>query len=193
MTILEFHDVGFGYSEHLTIKNISFTVLENSVTWIKGENGCGKSTLIKLLYKLLPVQEGYILLNGVSIEYQPFDYVKNQFSICPQNDIILPETIELNFIHSIENKKLKQYCNLFGLHVNNKKVNELSGGEVKKLSIIRTFLSKKPILIFDEPLNSLDEESRQVFNQMTEAEHKTIIIISHQLVEVADNIIDISQ
>ncbi len=209
---INFKNVSFSYPKKSEIlKDINLTILKNSVVGIKGETGSGKSTIIKLLMKLLEPTKGNIEIDGVNLSLLGRSW-QNKIGYIPQNFYILNDTILENIIFSEENsladeKKLRNILKISELEnvVNNlpDKINtivgpsgkQISGGQAQRLAIARALYQDKEILIFDEATNSLDEktESQILKNIQNFKINKTIIIISHnsKVLEKCDKVFHI--
>ena len=209
---INFKNVSFSYPKKSGIlKDINLTILKNSVVGIKGETGSGKSTIIKLLMKLLEPTKGNIEIDGVNLSLLGRSW-QNKIGYIPQNFYILNDTILENIIFSEENsladeKKLRNILKISELEnvVNNlpDKINtivgpsgkQISGGQAQRLAIARALYQDKEILIFDEATNSLDEktESQILKNIQNYKINKTIIIMSHnsKVLEKCDKVFHI--
>ncbi len=195
---IKFSNVYFRYPERAEIlKNINLTIKKNTIIGIKGETGSGKSTLIKLLMKLLDPTKGNIDVDGINMNKLGKSW-QTKIAYIPQNFYILDDTILENIIFSEDQSKFKidrinsilKFCNLDEV-VNNlpKKLNtivgpngkQLSGGQAQRLAIARALYQDKDILIFDEATNALDENTEaEIIEKIYNLKNtKTIIIISH--------------
>ncbi len=196
--MINFKDVSFAYPGRSQIlKNINLTIPKNSIIGFKGETGSGKSTIVKLLMKLLVPTGGSIEIDGINLKNLGKNW-QTKIGYIPQNFYILDDTILENIIFSeevskVDIEKLNKILKLCILEdvVKNlpDKLNtivgpsgkQLSGGQAQRLAIARALYQDKEILIFDEATNSLDEktESQILENIHNLKINKTIIIISH--------------
>ena len=196
--MINFKDVSFAYPGRSQIlKNINLTIPKNSIIGFKGETGSGKSTIVKLLMKLLVPTGGSIEIDGINLKNLGKNW-QTKIGYIPQNFYILDDTILENIIFSeeeskVDMEKLNKILKLCILDdvVRNlpNKLNtivgpsgkQLSGGQAQRLAIARALYQDKEILIFDEATNSLDEktESQILENIHNLKINKTIIIISH--------------
>tara|TARA_Y100000389_G_C17469052_1_gene528587 strand:- start:6268 stop:8007 length:1740 start_codon:yes stop_codon:yes gene_type:complete len=195
---INFRNVYFSYPGRAEIlKNINLTITKNSIIGIKGETGSGKSTLIKLLMKLLDPSKGNVDVDGVNMNTLGKNW-QTKIGYIPQNFYILDDTILENIIFSEDESKFEidkinsilKFCKLYDV-VNNlpKKLNtivgpsgkQLSGGQAQRLAIARALYQDKDILIFDEATNALDENTEsEILKKINNLKNtKTIIIISH--------------
>lgn len=195
---IKFSNVYFSYPERAEIlKNINLTITKNSMIGIKGETGSGKSTLIKLLMKLLDPTKGNIEIDGINMNTLDKSW-QTKIAYIPQNFYILDDTILENIIFSEDESKFEidkinsilKFCKLYDV-VNNlpKKLDtivgpsgkQLSGGQAQRLAMARALYQDKDILIFDEATNALDESTEsEILKKINNLKNtKTIIIISH--------------
>lgn len=211
---IEFCNVSFRYANKAedAVHNVSFKLMPNETTAIVGDNGAGKSTIIKLLLRLYKVSDGDILLNGVSIyDYIYDEYIAllapvfqdfNLYSVSIKDNISCGEEYEddkLYFILDQVGLKKKVLAFPGGIDTPySKRFHDdgvqFSGGEEQKLAISRAFAKKShSSLILDEPTDSLDPFSEFEINKLiTEISTSALtILISHRLnsARLADRII----
>ncbi|MFT4145629.1 MAG: ABC transporter ATP-binding protein [Mobilitalea sp.] len=200
---IEFKNVSFRYpgSNIDTLKNVSIIIPPAQKLSIVGLNGAGKTTFIKLLFKLYEPTEGQILLGGIDIkEYTPEEYRKN-ISVVFQDFKLLAYTIRENItldqaaeenriISNLEKAGFSEDLDKFENNINtiiykgfDKDGVELSGGQAQKIAIARALYKDAPIVILDEPTAALDPISEyEVFNSFNQLIYgKTAIYISHRL------------
>lgn len=162
---------------------------------IVGENGKGKTTLIRILLNMCNVNSGKILINGYSLEELSEEYIHDNISFLTQTPLVFAGTLYDNI--NIHNKQGEERAKklLYELGVSEKwveekkdmlvsdKNNNFSGGELQKIAITRVLLEDKPIIIMDEPTSALDIQSiYKLIHVLDEyAKHKLIIIISHDM------------
>lgn len=202
---LRFENVSFQYeaSEHAILNHINLTIHKGEKLAVVGNNGVGKTTLIKLACGLLEPTSGRILFNGIDIrEFNRDDYYK-LISASFQNVCILPMSMAMNIGYdndtSIDKKKLNEAVTLSGLKekieslpngMDTELVSSvvdgginLSGGEAQKLLLARAIYKEAPLIILDEPTAALDPIAEQEmylkYNDLTK--NRTAIYISHRL------------
>lgn len=199
--LLEFRNVSFKYpnKDKYAIENISFKIYKGQSISIVGNNGAGKSTIIKLLLRLYDPTEGYILYNGVDIKQYNYDYYQSIFAPVFQDYIMHAYTLRENLVFNhhkcekfIEESLLKtgmsEKIQNIGLERNYSKrfFNdgiELSGGEEQRIAIARALCKNTKILILDEPTAAIDPLSenklfKEIFNAVKD---KTVIYVSHRM------------
>ena len=155
---------------------------------VLGENGTGKSTLIKTILGLLKPIGGEIVFDGLSKE--DIGYLPQLFSMAPDFPATVYEVVIsgnrpnfLCFYTKSEKKKCYEALNNFGiLDLKNRPFSKLSGGQQEKVLLARAFVSKKKVLILDEPVTGLDVGARENMYRLINDLNKsgtTIIMISH--------------
>jgi ATP-binding cassette subfamily B protein len=216
---ITFNKVSFRYpgTERQVLKDFSLTIRPGEHIAIVGENGCGKTTLVKLMCRLYEPEEGQILIDG--IDYRTFDledlrkrisvifqdYVKYHMSgrdnirmgniDVSHDDRLIEEAARRSGAHEVLDRLEEGYDNMLGNYFDGGR--ELSIGQWQKIAIARAFLRDAPIMILDEPTSALDVEAEyelfQNFDILTKG--KAALIISHRLstVRMADCIIVLSE
>ena len=207
---VEFKNISFHYGrkKSFNLNDFSLKINKNEKVALIGHSGCGKTSLIKLLYRLYDVDSGEILIDGKNIKGFKQESLRGELSIVPQECILFDDTIYNNIKFSNPSATRKQvldaikFAQLDKLIKNfPKKENtivgergvKLSGGEKQRVSIARAILANKKILVLDEATSALDSETEQ---EIQKALHKllqgrTSIIIAHRLSTImnADKII----
>ena len=197
---LHFDGISFRYSEHhpWLYKNLSLTIKPNKCTVIMGPSGCGKSTLTKLLLGFVQPQEGSIQLDGRDIRHLSANELRNAFGVVPQETTLFAGTLYDNFTLANPHASFEhivQACQLAGIHDTIEKLPQayqteigehgvgLSGGQKQRVAIARALLRQPSILIFDEAVSNLDQQTAEHFAQtVNKLKGKvTILFITHQL------------
>lgn len=209
---IEFDNVEFKYDRQTIIKNFNLKIKPKEKIAFVGHSGAGKTTLIKLIYRLYDTTKGKIIIDKQDIKNVQQESLRSELSIVPQECILFNDTIYNNVLFSrpkatkkevIKALKTAQLYN-FVMSLPQKEntiVGErgikLSGGEKQRLSIARAVLANKKILILDEATSALDSKTEReiqkgLFNLM---KGKTSIIIAHRLSTImkADKIIVIEK
>lgn len=196
-----FENVTFTYPnrDKPAIKNISFTLREGDMVALVGDNGAGKSTIIKLLLRLYPVTSGRILLNGYDITKYDYASYRKLFASAFQDYNIFNFTLRENLLFGNNNKRTDEYLSYLGLE---EKIASLpkgldtqysleyeedgvlfSGGEEQRLAIARALCkSGTAALTMDEPTASLDPFAEYELNQMIQGirNDKFTLFVSHR-------------
>ena len=212
--IIELKNVSFGYENDKKIfNNLNIKIKKNQTIGIKGKNGTGKSTLVKIICGLLDPIDGNLLVDNKIVNSNTSDW-KKKIGYIPQDINLIEGSIKKNICLSIEDKdfdetrlnkiiddvQLRELINKLpsGINTNIGEMgSDISGGERQKIGISKALYRNPEILIFDESTSSLDEESEKKFVELLEIKfkNKTKIIISHRLAafKFCDEIYDLSE
>ena len=162
------------------LSNINLNIIQNKITVITGKNGSGKSSLIKIINKIIIPNKGTI--NSDYSEPVPMLF---------QKPISLNKSLEDNFLllSNIKKSKVnKSYFNLFNLNkLKKRKFQNLSEGEKQKVFISRFMSFEQDLIILDEPNQNLDLESeKSFFSSLSKMKNKTIVLTLHNLTYIKD-------
>lgn len=200
-TELKLDNVTFSYDgERDVLKNVSVTFPKNNMTAIVGESGCGKSTIVNLLFGALRPNEGEITVGGKNIESLSREAYYSKLAVVSYNTYIFNTTVRENFklakndatdeeiFAALEKVNLKQFIiDNGGL---DKEITEdganISGGQKQRLALAVNLVADKDIYIFDEATSNIDIESEAIIMRNVKAlsEKKSVIVISHRLENV---------
>lgn len=193
--MIEVKEVSFSYngSKKQTLSNININIEEGESVGIIGANGAGKSTILKLLVGLELDYKGEIIINGLKVEKQNLQEIRQKIGYVFQDSdsqLFMPTVYEdvafapRNYGFSKEevDERTIEALKSIGIEdLKNRQIYRLSGGE-KKLVSIATVLSMKPnILIFDEPTVALDPKNRRRFINVLNSLKGMKIVTSHDL------------
>ena len=202
---IEFRDVSFTYegSDKPVLKNISFKIAADEKIALVGNNGAGKTTIVKLLCGLYPPTSGEILIDGKSINEIGVEKYQDMISVLFQDTSPIALSIAENVCgcepEEVDRKKLYDCLDKAGLLNKVKTLPQkeesyitqtldekgivLSGGETQKLLLAKAMYKDGPMLILDEPTSALDPIAESTiyeeYNQL--ADKKTAVFISHRL------------
>mgnify|MGYP004500027571 FL=1 len=213
---LEFQNVWFKYpnSSNYSLKNINFKLSRGEKILMIGENGSGKSTIIKLLLRFYEPTEGKILVNGINItefsDYELYSFYTaifqdyNKYSISLKENILLGDRENSQRLKGVlKNSQADGFVHNLkhGLDTNLTKIFdpdgiELSTGQMQKIAIARALYKTAPVLIMDEPTASVDGKSeRELYELLKILDDRAVLCISHQpyMVESANEIILLNQ
>lgn len=165
------------------LKQLDFTISKGELIYIYGINGCGKSTLFKLICDILLPDAGSITIeDGVVIG-----------ALIENPGFLETESMKKNlkFLASLNNaydeEKVKQLCTMFELNFNNKNaIKSYSVGMRQKVGIMQAIMENQNLILFDEPSRGLDKKSVVRFIELVKQLHnegKTVIIASHDVLE----------
>ena len=195
---IELKDVCFAYKGNKPLFNhFNLQIPAGQKLGVVGMSGGGKSTLINLLQRFYDIQGGEILIDGQNIKNVTQESLHQQISYVPQTSALLERSIAENIAYGMPNAKqeaIKQaakeaFADKFieelpnGYQTILNAQNQLSGGQMQRLSIARALLKDSPILILDEATSALDSESEFYIQKAIEnmLKDKTVIAVAHRL------------
>lgn len=200
---IEIDCIDFSYQENdLVLSKFSLEAKAGEKVGIVGKNGCGKSTLMKLLTKLCVANSGNIFIDGINIGDYKIAFLHKEVGCLLQSEFILSGTLrnilDIRNCHSDNEiiKAMEEFC--LSIYDFNDGLNtiikentlNLSGGQVQKIALIRLFLQDKSIYILDEPTSAMDIESEKIVCNVLKKklEGKTALIITHreQILSICD-------
>lgn len=180
LPLVELKNINVVFEQKKALQNINLTLYPNSIITIVGPNGGGKSTLLKVLLKLLPPTSGQVI------------YHKNlRIGYVPQKihlDYSLPITVErfLSLKKGISRQAIQDALSLLSIsHLHKNSLQKLSGGEMQRVLLARAILNKPNLLVLDEPTQGVDingqAELYQLIQQTQQQLNCAILMVSHNL------------
>lgn len=206
---ITFENVSFGYTPDETIiKNLSFNVKKGQKIAIVGETGAGKTTIVKLLMRFYDIDSGSIKIDGIDITEYDKHSLRSLVGMVLQDSWLFSDTIESNIRYGnleasddeIVDASKQVYADNFirqlpeGYKTElNEDSDNISHGQKQLLTIARTIISTKEVLILDEATSSVDTRTEKLIQKAMDKlmEGKTSFIIAHRLSTIrnADKII----
>ncbi|MEO1581414.1 MAG: ATP-binding cassette domain-containing protein [Pseudomonadota bacterium] len=185
---IQLHNVSFGYGEHLLIDKLSLTIQRGDRIGLVGNNGVGKSTLLKLMLGELEPHGGTIK-HGTNLEIGYFDQLRRELD----GDRTIAEVVGEGNDYIVLNGKARHVVGyLRGFLFSPKRilspVSALSGGEKNRVVLARLLSQPSNFLVLDEPTNDLDVETLQVLETQLGAYTGTLIVVSHDR-QFLDNVV----
>ena len=193
---LNFDNISFKYDRDAILENTSYKINKGDFVAIMGLSGIGKSTLLKLLLGVFTVSSGSITVETENGSLPVDKHTRRLFSYVPQGNMLISGTIRENitFVNdnateeeinwAVEVSCAKQFIDELPLGINTvigEKGLGLSEGQVQRLAIARSLLSKAPVLLLDEATSALDEETeKQFLTNLREMNNVTCITVSHK-------------
>jgi len=177
--VIDAKDLSFSYKDNIIVENFSTTILRGDKVGIIGPNGCGKSTLIKLLLEELEPQDGSVR-SGTKLDIAYFDQLRNQLDetkTVKENVTDGNELIDFNGGKKHVIGYLQDF--LFTPDRISQPVNALSGGEKNRLLLAKLFTRPANLLVLDEPTNDLDLETVELLEELLLDFKGSIILVSH--------------
>ncbi len=194
--MIEIKDISKSFGKLSVLRGIDLNLNRGQCIALIGPNGCGKTTLIKIILSMVMANNGEVIINGQlitkDIAYKKMIGYMPQIGRYPQN-MTIGQIIEMvqSIRNTSDNLDLSLYQS-FGMDgLLDKKMGTLSGGTMQKVSAVLAFMFNPPILILDEPTAGLDPISAEILKEKIIAERnngKLIIITSHLLSEL-DNMV----
>ena len=176
--VIEAEKISYGYVQPI-IKNFTTTILRGDKIGIIGPNGCGKTTLLRLLLGDLIPRTGVIKI-GTQLQVAYFDQLRNQL----EEEKTLRENVALGSDYVTINGKARHIISylqdfLFSPERALSPVNQLSGGERNRLLLAKMFTKPSNVLVLDEPTNDLDIETLELLETLLVDYTGTILLVSH--------------
>ena len=200
MIKLELQSVGVAYGRNVVVKDLTFQVMPGEMVGLIGPNGCGKSTIIKAISRVIPLQSGKILLDGKDVFKIPRGDLARLLGVVPQMSI-LPSAFtafEVVLMGRNPHLGLLQYEGARDLAITwramemtathtlaERKVGELSGGEIQRIVIARVLTQEPKSILLDEPTANLDirhqVEILDLIKNLCLENNLTVVIALHDL------------
>lgn len=206
--MIEFINVGKRYKNQQILSNISFKIEKGEIVVLIGLSGCGKTTTLKMMNKLVKPTTGEIKINNELMSKidviklrRKMGYVIQQTGLFPH--MTIKENIELiSKVEKIDKTEMAQRTNevmqMVGLDPDEyatRYPNELSGGQQQRVGVARAFATNPEIILMDEPFSALDPITREDLQNellhLQEQMNKTIVFVTHDMqeaIKIADKI-----
>ena len=207
---IRFDDVGFKHAGRVaTLQAVGFVCPAGRITALKGESGCGKSTVLSLIQRLYSPQQGRIFIGEHDIHYYSLASLRRAVAVVPQQTVLLLGTVLENLApgeYQPDLERVLRLCREVGVleaieklpqgfftHLTENGVN-LSGGQRQRLALVRALYREAPILLLDEPSSALDERSEGMLMEVLRrrrAAGTTIVFAAHdpRLLQIADHVV----
>lgn len=200
--LVEFRDVSFSHAAASSpvISHLSFTVQQGETLVLLGESGCGKTTTLKLINRLLTPSSGQILVeNKPTTDWDPIRLRRRSGYVIQEGGLFPHFTVARNvgLVPSLERwdeertkKRVDELLSLVGLAPNdfaNRYPGELSGGQRQRVGVARALAAEPPLLLLDEPFGALDPLTRaslqREFGEVAKRLKKTAVFVTHDVRE----------
>jgi osmoprotectant transport system ATP-binding protein len=200
--LVEFRDVSFSHAAASPpiISHLSFVVEAGETLVLLGESGCGKTTTLKLVNRLLLPTAGQVIVEGKpTTEWDPIRLRRRTGYVIQEGGLFPHFTVERNvgLVPALErwdesriNSRVVELLSLVGLDPNEfapRYPGELSGGQRQRVGVARALAAEPPLLLLDEPFGALDPLTRaslqRQFAELTKRLNKTAIFVTHDVRE----------
>jgi len=187
------------YGQNKAVDDISFEVAEGENLILLGTSGCGKTTTLKMINRLIEPTSGKVFINGVDVTRQPAELLRRNIGYVLQNNGLFPHyTVAENIaivpkLLKWDDKRIAERTReLLGkLHLSanflTQYPNQLSGGQQQRIGLARALMADAPVLLMDEPFGALDNITRakiqDEFKELDELQRKTIVMVTHDVQE----------
>jgi ATP-binding cassette subfamily B protein len=212
---IKINKLSFKFEEdgNFILKDVSIEINQGSLVGITGPPGSGKTTLLNLMMRIYNTDRGKISIDGIDIFDIPLELFKRQIAYVPQEPFLFSDSVLNNIKLAAENASVKEIhdaANIADVHkdilnfpngyetlVGEQGVT-LSGGERQRVSIARAIITKRPIMIFDDPLSAVDTETERNIiknlKQFLKNNNITAIIVSQRIsaLSILDKVIVIA-
>lgn len=197
----DLHQVSFAYVPGQSVlEDITLNIPSGSWVSLVGPNGCGKSTLAKLLGGLLAINEGRIVVEGTELNRETIAHLRPRIGMVFQNpdNQFIGSTVEEDIAFGLEGRclpreemlsRVTEYADKLEIsHLLKKHPSELSGGQKQRVAVASILAIEPAIIIFDEASSMLDEKARgellHIVKEMKQSGQYTIVSITHDVEEI---------
>ena len=207
-SMIEFKNVSQGYNGKTVLTGISLTIQTGEFVVLIGSSGCGKTTLLKTINKLNPLEKGDILIDGVSIKSIPNNKLRRSIGYVIQDGGLFPHmTVGENIALLLKTvgtevskipERIDELLEMVNLDPDTYRDNfpiQLSGGQKQRVGVARAFAADPDIILMDEPFSALDPVTRsELQNEIVKLQKqfgKTIVFVTHDMdeaIKMADRI-----
>jgi len=205
--LVSLRDVSLGYGEQPVLRGVGLDVYPGDLIGVAGPNGSGKTTLFRAMLGLLAILGGSLVRHCA---LSAFGYVPQSASLDPQFPLSAAQVVEMGAYGRVrfyqllprkEKQRLREVLDQVGLpQLAGRSFFSLSGGQKQRMLIARALMANPKIMILDEPLSGVDEESRRsiaaLLIKLTRENRLAVVFSSHDLEmvqRVADRIVRVDK
>ncbi|ART82472.1 ABC transporter [Oceanisphaera profunda] len=198
--MIEVKDLSKQFGDHTAVKNLSFKVESGQFCMLVGTSGCGKSTTLRMLNRLIEPSQGQILINNQDVTTLPPEQLRRRIGYVIQGVGLFPHRTIYQNIATVPKLlgwkkadidiRVTELLTLFKLDAATfagKYPHQLSGGEQQRVGVARALAAKPELLLMDEPFGALDPLTRELLqDELLKVQQLlgiTIIMVTHDLEE----------
>lgn len=197
--MIKVESIAKNFDERIAVDHISFEAYDKEILVLLGTSGCGKTTTLKMINRLIEADSGEIWIDGENIHDKKVEELRMHIGFVMQHAGLFPHyTIRQNIavvpeLLKWEKKKIRIRTEelMDKLHLPEELLirfpQELSGGQQQRVGIARALIADTPILLMDEPFGALDNITKadihSEFKSLEELKNKTIILVTHDVQE----------
>ncbi len=198
--MINIHQVSKQFGSLMAVNNLSMQINSGEIVALVGSSGCGKSTMLRMINRLIEPSAGYIEIDDQHIEDFPVEKLRRSIGYIIQNHGLFPHwTVAQNIATVPKLLKWKQdqitartseLLEMFELDASeyaHKKPHQLSGGQQQRVGVARALAANPNIMLMDEPFGALDPITRlsiqDAFLKIQQHIHKTVILVTHDMDE----------
>ena len=206
--MIEFQNVSMAYKDRPVLNHVDLTIQDSEFFVLIGSSGCGKTTLLKSINKLLNVQKGKLLINGTPVDRIKTNQLPNLVGYVVQDGGLFPHlTVEENIALVMRiagypseriSERVTEMLRMVDLDPDtyrNQYPSQLSGGQQQRVGVARAFAVDPPIVLMDEPFSALDPMTRaelqDEIHTLQKKTKKTVVFVTHDMdeaIKLADRI-----
>lgn len=200
--MIEVNAVSKSFGNTLAVKNVSFEIAEGENLILLGTSGCGKTTTLKMINRLIVPDKGEIIIGGKNIAQETPELLRRRIGYVLQNNGLFPHYSVAENIAIVpkllgwDTKKIEARTAeiIEKLHLSRQHLsmypNELSGGQQQRVGLARALVTNPSVLLMDEPFGALDNVTRssirKEFKALAELKRKTMVMVTHDIQEAFD-------
>lgn len=196
--MIEIRDVTKSYGSNAVVDRVSMTLPAGGLTSIIGPNGAGKSTLLSIVSRLMPMDEGQVLIDGLDVSRTAGDVLARRLSIMRQDNHITARLSVRDLVAfgrypyskgrltAVDIEHIERSIAYVGLQAfEHRFLDELSGGQRQRAFIAMVLCQDTDYMLFDEPLNNLDMkhavETMKLLRRLADDFAKTVVVVLHDI------------
>jgi ATP-binding cassette subfamily B protein len=203
---IDFRDLSFGYNEHnnIVLQNVNLNIIPGQKVAITGPVGCGKTTLVNLIPRILSPKDNKIFIDDIDINRMDVKELRKHIGFVSQDTFLFSEKIKNNISFGnpelFDERKVREFADIsmiskeiealpegYDSYLGERGIN-LSGGQKQRISIARALAIDPRILILDDCLSGVDARTEEAIikNISEAAKQKTLIVVTHRIPAIKD-------